>query len=66
VNQALEWLESQGLSGRMTGSGSAVFAQLLHGVDEGSAPDALQVRLCNNMDVHPLVGWATSDGLMTV
>ncbi len=64
VNQALEWLESQGLSGRMTGSGSAVFAQLLDGIDMTSAPDALQVRLCSNMDVHPLVGWATSDGLM--
>lgn len=66
VNQALEWLESQGLSGRMTGSGSAVFAHLLHGMDEGSAPDALQVKLCSNMDVHPLVGWATSDRLMKV
>lgn len=65
VTQALEWLESQGLSGRMTGSGSAVFAQLLHGIDLESAPDALQVRLCSNLDVHPLVGWATSDGLMT-
>jgi 4-diphosphocytidyl-2-C-methyl-D-erythritol kinase len=65
VTQALEWLESQGLSGRMTGSGSAVFAQLLHDIDLSSAPDALQVRLCSNLDVHPLVGWATSDGLMT-
>jgi 4-diphosphocytidyl-2-C-methyl-D-erythritol kinase len=65
VSQALEWLESQGLSGRMTGSGSAVFAHLLRGFDEDfgmhSAPDALQVKLCSNMDVHPLVGWATSD-----
>ncbi|MES2582666.1 MAG: 4-(cytidine 5'-diphospho)-2-C-methyl-D-erythritol kinase [Pseudomonadota bacterium] len=70
VTQALEWLESQGLSGRMTGSGSAVFAQLLHGMDEKidrhSAPDAQQVRLCSNMDVHPLVGWAPSDGLKKV
>jgi 4-diphosphocytidyl-2-C-methyl-D-erythritol kinase len=65
VTQALEWLESQGLSGRMTGSGSSVFAQLLHDIDLSSAPDALQVRLCSNLDVHPLVGWATSDGLMT-
>lgn len=63
VNQALEWLASQGLQGRMTGSGSAVFAQMLHGIDEGGAPDALQVKLCSNMDVHPLVGWATSDRL---
>ncbi len=66
VNLALEWLESQGLSGRMTGSGSAVFAQLLHGIDESSAPAALQVRLCSNMDVHPLVGWAASDGIKKV
>lgn len=62
VNQALEWLNSQGLDGRMTGSGSAVFARLLHGIDEGSAPDALQVRLCRNMDAHPLVGWAPAMG----
>jgi 4-diphosphocytidyl-2-C-methyl-D-erythritol kinase len=65
VTQALVWLESQGLSGRMTGSGSAVFAQLLHDIDLQSAPSALQVRLCSNLDVHPLVGWATSDGQMT-
>jgi 4-diphosphocytidyl-2-C-methyl-D-erythritol kinase len=65
VTQALVWLESQGLSGRMTGSGSAVFAHLLHDIDVQSAPRALQVRLCSNLDVHPLVGWATSDGLMT-
>ena len=65
VTQALEWLTSQGLDGRMTGSGSAVFAQLLHGIDVSSAPSAWQVRLCSNLDVHPLVGWATSDGKMT-
>ena len=64
VTQALVWLESQGLSGRMTGSGSAVFAQLLHDIDIQGAPSALQVRLCSNLDVHPLVGWAPSDGLM--
>ncbi|MFZ3220938.1 MAG: 4-(cytidine 5'-diphospho)-2-C-methyl-D-erythritol kinase [Rhodoferax sp.] len=63
VNQALTWLESRGLNGRMTGSGSAVFAQLLQNVEIGNAPDALQVKVCSNMDVHPLMGWATSDGL---
>jgi 4-diphosphocytidyl-2-C-methyl-D-erythritol kinase len=66
VTQALVWLESQGLSGRMTGSGSAVFAQLLHDIDIQGAPRALQVRLCSNLDAHPLVGWATSDGLLMV
>ena len=62
VTQALEWLQSQGLRGRMTGSGSAVFAQLLHDIDVTSAPSALQVKLCSNLDVHPLLGWAPSDG----
>jgi 4-diphosphocytidyl-2-C-methyl-D-erythritol kinase len=61
VTQALVWLQSQGLNGRMTGSGSAVYAQLLEGIDLQNAPNTLQVRVCSNMDVHPLVGWATSD-----
>ncbi len=62
VNQALRWLGDKGLSGRMTGSGSAVFAQKLHDIDVGDAPETLQVRLCSSLDVHPLSGWADSDG----
>jgi 4-diphosphocytidyl-2-C-methyl-D-erythritol kinase len=64
VTQALEWLASHGLKGRMTGSGSAVFAQVLHQIDLQGAPSAFQVRLCNNLDVHPLVGWASSDSFI--
>ena len=64
VSQALEWLKSQGLGGRMTGSGSAVFAHLPNGIDENidmhSAPDTLQVRFCSNLNVHPLMGWAST------
>jgi len=63
VNQALAWLASVGLNGRMTGSGSAVFAHLLHSVDLASAPSGMQVRLCSSLDAHPLLGWAASDGL---
>ncbi|WP_342616458.1 4-(cytidine 5'-diphospho)-2-C-methyl-D-erythritol kinase [Rhodoferax sp. GW822-FHT02A01] len=63
VNQALAWLASLGLNGRMTGSGSAVFAHVAHGVNLDSAPGSMQVRLCSSLDVHPLLGWATSDGL---
>jgi 4-diphosphocytidyl-2-C-methyl-D-erythritol kinase len=66
VNQALAWLATQGLNGRMTGSGSAVFAHLLHAVDLQNAPVALQVRLCSSLDVHPLLGWAISDCKMLV
>jgi 4-diphosphocytidyl-2-C-methyl-D-erythritol kinase len=71
VQQALDWLASQGLKGRMTGSGSAVFAHCLHKADLDSAggvlnaPEAMQVRLCKSLDVHPLVGWASSEGKMT-
>ena len=63
VSQALSWLASQGLDGRMTGSGSAVFAQLLHAVDLPSAPSTMQVRQCSSLATHPLLGWAASDGV---
>ena len=62
VNQALLWLATQGLNGRMTGSGSAVFAHLLNAIDLQNAPVAMQVRLCSSLDAHPLLGWANSDG----
>lgn len=65
VCQALEWLGGKGLNARMTGSGSAVFAQMLSDVDLSTALDthsAWQIRKCSNMDVHPLKGWAFSDG----
>lgn len=63
MNQALQWLVSKGLSGRMTGSGSAVFAHCTQDIEMGDAPTDCQVRLCSSLDVHPLQGWAPSDGL---
>ena len=57
VGQALRWLASKGLAGRMTGSGSAVFAQMAHAVDLTDAPAAWQVRVCKNLGLHPLAGW---------
>ena len=72
VTQALEWLALQGLNGRMTGSGSAVFAH----VPTDRANDdwmvlqkpasILQIRVCRGLDVHPLRGWADSDGRILV
>jgi 4-diphosphocytidyl-2-C-methyl-D-erythritol kinase len=61
VTQAIEWLGSQGLKGRMTGSGSAVFAAMPQEADLAVAPEGWSVRQCGNMAVHPLAGWATSD-----
>ena len=58
ISQALDWLKTSGLTGRMTGSGSAVFAQTLHNFETRSAPGSFQVRLCNNLPAHPQQGWA--------
>ena len=65
VGEALQWLGSQGLRGRMTGSGSAVFAEIPQGWPPGQslapAPATWVARECSNLEVHPLVGWAASD-----
>ena len=61
VEQALQWLGSQGLEGRMTGSGSAVFALLPPGKILAQAPADWVVKVCGNLEAHPLVGWAPSD-----
>jgi len=61
VTKALQVLSNAGLQGRMTGSGSAVFAHCKSGTKPVSVPNHWLVRKCTNLDVHPLVGWAPSD-----
>ncbi len=61
IDEALAWLSSFGLRPRMTGSGSAVFAQLPDGMLISSAPHNWQMRICSNMAVHPQAGWAASE-----
>jgi len=64
VRQAIEWLGSQGLEARMTGSGSAVFAPLEQrdntprSLRLDDPPPGWQLRQCSNLAVHPLAGWA--------
>lgn len=63
ITTALEWLSNQGLHPRMTGSGSAVFAQVLAHIDAANldietAPKDAVVKVCNNLVSHPLKGWA--------
>ena len=55
--QTIEWLASKGLKARMTGSGSAVFAQLPHTVDTQDAPPGVLVKECRSLECHPLKGW---------
>ncbi len=61
VTQALDWLATLGLAGRMTGSGSAVFAWAPPELSVPKAPDTMQARLCCSLEAHPLSGWAASD-----
>ncbi len=63
VSEAIEWLRLRGLQGRMTGSGSAVFAQMSHDADLREPPQGWQVRECANLMVHPLAGWASGENL---
>lgn len=62
VTQALDWLTRLGLQPRMTGSGSAVFAQLPHPLEWPATPKGWQIKLCRNLKVHPLAAWAFSNG----
>ena len=66
VVQALERLESQFGSSRMTGSGSAVFARVPDDVggEDGTAetllkdlPSGWSGRMCRSLEAHPLRGW---------
>ena len=72
ISESIAWLETARLAsavvkGRMTGSGSAVFAQVPRGTDLSQMPQVpatwlnWQIRMCGNLDVHPLKGWASSD-----
>jgi len=61
VTKALEVLKLAGMNGKMTGSGSAVFAHCTLSTQSVVALDHWQVRRCSNLEVHPLQGWAASE-----
>ncbi len=61
VSQALQVLANAGLKAKMTGSGSAVFAHSTDSAKKMTVPDQFLARLCSNLEVHPLTGWASSD-----
>jgi len=60
VGEALGWLQQRGGTGRMSGSGSAVFAPWVRSDDPfaGGVPPGWVGRLCRGLDGHPLAGWA--------
>ena len=61
LGQSLDWLAAHQLQGRMTGSGSAVFAHLPHGrnapVVDNDSMQHWTIRKCSNLEAHPLAGW---------
>ena len=61
VTEALQVLKLAGMNGRMTGSGSAVFAHCTSSTPSLVVPDHWKVRKCSNLEVHPLQGWASSE-----
>ena len=59
LSQSIDWLATHQLQGRMTGSGSAVFARLPEdvNVDFQAAPSGWIVHQCRNLSQHPLANW---------
>ena len=57
IEQCLHWFSEQSLQGRMTGSGTAVFAHLQQPLGNAKLPGDWILRECSNMDVHPLMDW---------
>lgn len=57
ISQSLKWLKMQKLQGRMTGSGSAVFAKMPHNFNKSGVPDDWIVKKCSNLESHPLANW---------
>lgn len=55
----LTWLQGHGLQGRMTGSGTAVFAPMQQSLKPPNAPAHWTVHECSNMDAHPLQDWCS-------
>ena len=55
IGEGLQWLAQAGLSGRMTGSGSALFAPLTPQAEVAAPPPGWQARICKNLSLHPLM-----------
>ena len=57
VKKVRNWLESLGLHARMTGSGSAVFAQIKQADFPMTEQSDWTIRICENLPRHPLKEW---------
>jgi 4-diphosphocytidyl-2-C-methyl-D-erythritol kinase len=57
ISECLGWMKNQGLSPRMTGSGSAAFAPWNAAQKLSSPPQTWWIKRCNSVGVHPLKDW---------
>ena len=57
VKKVRNWLESLGLQARMTGSGSAVFAQIKQADFSIAEQCNWTIKICENLPSHPLKEW---------
>jgi len=57
IQTGLDWLSAQGLEGRMTGSGSALFAPWDKHRTAPTAPAGWTLKICSNLSGHPLKAW---------
>lgn len=64
VKKAIDWLEALGLQARMTGSGSAVFAQIKQAdfpTTRLTPPRDWTIKVCENLPRHPLKEWVADE-----
>jgi len=63
IERSLNWLAALGFQGRMTGSGSAVFAPVAAdssaALGSATIPQGWVLKVCSNLDVHPLFDWCS-------
>ncbi|GAB4089639.1 4-(cytidine 5'-diphospho)-2-C-methyl-D-erythritol kinase [Hydrogenophaga soli] len=57
IRHCIDWLARQGLQGRMTGSGSAVFAPAVNTLTLPAAPEEWFLATANSLPEHPLKRW---------
>jgi 4-diphosphocytidyl-2-C-methyl-D-erythritol kinase len=57
ITATLEWLNQRGLQGRMTGSGSAVFAECASSAVPTEWQAGQTGKMCRTLAQHPLAGW---------
>jgi 4-diphosphocytidyl-2-C-methyl-D-erythritol kinase len=57
IDESLDFLTAKQLKGRMTGSGSAVFAKIATNLVTPVLESTWKTKICSNLEKHPLAAW---------